>query len=98
MTLCANRNNGCQEHFSCRMLSKGIQIAPSATPTATHNWVPTPSEPSSIRGAIQYDERPGGIKMPFLKSDGSVVRKADVFDGFDLGAKVRNQRQHLTEE
>lgn len=43
-----------------------------------------------------YDERPGGVKMPFLHDDGSVVRKADLIEGMDLTSKIRKQRQHLT--
>ena len=65
--------------------------------TAARNWVPTPSEPSSIRGQIVYDERPGGAKMPLLHADGSVVRQADFIDKpHAMAEKVRAQKHLLS--
>lgn len=94
MTIC--HIPGCEEHYGCRLRNKGIQLSPRATPTATLNWKPSVSQPSSIRGAIAYDERPGGIKVPYLHADGTPVRMGDVIDdrkGFD--EKVRKQRHLL---
>jgi len=72
MTIC--HITGCQEHYGCRLRNKGIQLSPAATMSRTQNWVATPSTPSSIDGAILYDERPGGIKMPILDHDGQTIR------------------------
>jgi hypothetical protein len=64
----------CMEHYGCRLRKKGIQLSPRATPTATQNWRPTPSEPPSLNAQIIYDERPGGVKMPLMNPDGTLVR------------------------
>jgi hypothetical protein len=45
--------------------------------TKTQNWRPNTQRtvPSSYNKQIMYDERPGGIKMPILKADGTVLRR-----------------------
>ena len=63
------------EHYSCMLRSKGLQVSPRAQMTRTQNWRPTPSIPPSYNKQIMYDERPGGIKMPILKPDGTPVRR-----------------------
>lgn len=57
------------------MRAKGLQVSPRAQMTKTQNWRPTPCEPPSRNKQIVYDERPGGIKMPVMKTDGTVVRQ-----------------------
>jgi len=65
----------CDEHYSCRMRNKGLQVSPRATPTKTLNMKPKPGTPPAYNREIIYNERPGGIKMPLLNADGSVVRR-----------------------
>mgnify|MGYP001177775805 CR=1 FL=1 len=57
------------------MRDKGLQVSPRATPTQAHNMKPTPGKPPAYNREIIYNERPGGIKMPLLNADGSVVRR-----------------------
>ena len=64
----------CQEHYGCRLRGKGIQLSNSVTASKTKNWRPSVSVPPAVNAQIMYDERPGGIKMPILKADGSVLR------------------------
>ncbi len=65
----------CVEHYACRLRAKGTQVSPRAQTTRTQNWRPTPFTPPSYNKQIMYDERPGGIKMPILNADGSLVRR-----------------------
>lgn len=84
---------GCQEHYGCQLRNKGIQLSNSVTPSRTKNWRPTQTAPDPSRAAIQYDERPGGIKVPFLKADGRPLRKGEMSKRkSDLAAEVRNSR------
>ena len=39
--------------------------------------VPKTVEPPAFNRQIMYDERPGGIKMPILKADGTVLRRKE---------------------
>lgn len=58
----------------------------------SQNWVPRKNTPSSIDGQIMYDERPGGIKMPYIGTDGQTIRHrqwAENKEGF--AEQVRNQ-------
>jgi len=71
MTIC--QIEGCEEHYGCRLRSKGVQVSPNATPTR-HNRRKDRVEPPSWNKAIVYDERPGGTKMPVLNQDMSPVR------------------------
>jgi len=57
------------------MRAKGTQVSPRAQMSRTQNWRPTPSTPPSRNKQIVYDERPGGIKMPLMHPDGTVVRQ-----------------------
>lgn len=63
------------DHYACRLRAKGTQVSPRAQSTRTQNWRPTPFKPPSYNKQIMYDERPGGIKMPILNPDGSLVRR-----------------------
>jgi len=83
----------CQEHYGCRLLGKGIQLSNSVTPSRTKNMRPTVSTPDSSRAAVVYDERPGGIKVPIMKADGSVLRSGEYQrDKTRIDAKLRNLR------
>lgn len=64
---------GCVEHYACRLRNKGLQVSPRAQSTRTLNWRPTPSIPPKSNGALLYDTRPDGSKMPVLREDGSHV-------------------------
>jgi hypothetical protein len=66
---------GCTTHYGCRLRAKGLQVSPRAEMTKTQNWRPTPSVPPSRNKEIIYDERPGGVKVPLMKPDGTVVRR-----------------------
>ena len=72
MAMCEVAN--CNEHYGCRLRSKGLQVSPKATPTKTLNWRPTKSEPPAINRQIIYEDRPGGSKIPILKLDGEPLR------------------------
>jgi hypothetical protein len=71
MALCEIPN--CEEHYGCRLKSKGLQVSPSATPSR-HNGRRKQVEPPSWNKGILYDERPNGTKMPVMNNDGSPVR------------------------
>lgn len=71
MTIC--QIEGCEEHYGCRLRSKGVQVSPNATPTR-HNRRKDKVEPPSWNKGIVYDERPGGTKMPVLNQDMTPVR------------------------
>jgi len=71
MTIC--QIEGCQEHYGCRLKSKGVQVSPQATPTRHNRRKDTVVPPSWNKGIV-YDERPGGTKMPVLNQDMSPVR------------------------
>lgn len=59
--------------------------------------VPTPSIPPSINAQIIYDERPGGTRMPVLKSDGSVLRHKEYMDNRnEIEARRRAIRNDTT--
>ena len=66
---------GCSDHFACRLRSKGVQIGTLATPSRPKRGRLTPTAPETHLGEIQYDERPGGARMPILNPDGTPVRK-----------------------
>lgn len=67
----------CDEHYACRLRSKGLQVSPRAESTKTQNWRPTKSVPPARNREIIYQDRPGGTKMPVLKADGSVLRRRE---------------------
>jgi hypothetical protein len=71
---------GCQEHYGCRLRTKGVQVSPRATPNQAQNWRPTPSVPPARNAEILYSERPGGYKSPLLKPDGTPLRRKQYED------------------
>jgi hypothetical protein len=74
MTLCDIPN--CEEHYGCRLRSKGLQVSPRATPSR-HNGRAKKVEPPSWNKGIVYDTRADGSKMPIMKADGSVLRNKE---------------------
>lgn len=72
MTIC--QTPGCDEHYGCRLRSKGVQIGTLATPSKDKHGTLTPTAPKPEWAKCVYDERPDGSKMPILKSDGSPLR------------------------
>jgi len=83
---------GCTEHYGCRLKAKGIQLSNKVTATRTKNMRPTPSIPPAINAQIIYDERPGGVKMPLMNPDGTVVRHKQYRDN---EAKIEAIRRHV---
>lgn len=72
MTIC--QQQGCQQHYGCRLRNKGIRLSNAVTSTRTKNMRPTPFADPVQNAQIMYDERPGGTKMPFLNDNGTVLR------------------------
>lgn len=57
------------------------------------NWRPTPSIPPKSNGAIVYEDRPGGYKIPVLKEDGNVLYKRDYRENSQhIDNTIRNLR------
>lgn len=84
---------GCEEHYGCRLRSKGVQVSPSATPSR-HNRRKDRVEPPSWNKAIVYDERPGGTKMPVLNADMTPVRmKQGAEQRHKINDHLRNSRK-----
>lgn len=67
---------GCDQHYACRMRTKGVQIGTLATPSKPKKGRLTPTAPRPDLAKPVYDERPNGLRMPILNPDGSPVRKA----------------------
>lgn len=60
--------------YGCELRRKGLQVAPSATPSR-HNRVPfRTQEPPAYNRQIRGEHRGGGTFMPYLNVDGSPVR------------------------
>lgn len=56
---------GCEAHYGCQLRSKGINVAPSATPSR-RRWVNRkPVAPSWEKGRAG-EHRPDGSFMPYL--------------------------------
>lgn len=72
MTIC--QTPGCDEHYGCRLRSKGVQIGTLATPSKDKKGRLTPTAPRPDLARVVYDERPNGTKMPLLNPDGTPVR------------------------
>lgn len=70
----------CDQHYGCRLKAKGVGISPRATMTRTQNWRPTPSVAPKSNGALMYEDRPGGTKMPILNADGSQLYRRDYLE------------------
>lgn len=65
---------GCHKHYGCQLKNKGIQVSPSATPNRVKNPVPSPMTPPARYSQLMYDERPGGIRVPIMNSNGTHMR------------------------
>lgn len=70
------QTDDCSEHYACRLRAKGVQIGTLATPSKTKRGRLTPTAPRPDLGAVVYDERPNGTRMPILNPDGTPVRKS----------------------
>lgn len=88
----------CEEHYGCRLRNKGIQVSPGATPTR-HNRRKDRVEPPSWNKAIQYDERPGGFKMPIMNADLSPVRAKQMSEQrHEINDHLRASRVRTTDK
>lgn len=85
---------GCQEHYGCRLSSKGIQVSPTATPSRVRNPVPVPHEPPSFNKQIMYEDRPGGTKIPLLNASGDVIRRKQYGENRHRYEAIRRQRHN----
>lgn len=56
---------GCLAHYGCRVKAKGIQVAPSATPSRRNDAAPAKANPVWERGRVG-ERRPDGSWMPYL--------------------------------
>jgi hypothetical protein len=91
MTICQTPD--CDEHYGCRLRSKGVQIGPAATPSKPRKGTLTPTKPDKSLAKVVYDERPNGTKMPILNPDGSVVRAKQAREQPDRLRKLRQLQQ-----
>ena len=83
----------CSAHYACRLRNKGLQVSPKVLFTSTQNWRATPTAPPAFNKEIIYDERPGGFKMPLLKTDGTPLRRKEYGERrAEVTAHLRNTR------
>lgn len=94
MTMCVVP--GCEEHYGCRLRSKGVSVSPRVGEARTRNWKPTPDTPPAHYANILYDERPGGTKMPVLNPDGTPVRHRQAQREAGKIERVLRERHNLT--
>jgi hypothetical protein len=65
---------GCEEHYGCRLRTKSVQTAPSATPSRHNHLPPAKHQFNSWERGIAGESRPGGTRMPYLHANGDPVR------------------------
>lgn len=94
MTICQVPE--CDEHYGCRLRSKGVQIGTLATPSKPKQGTLTPTPRHEAWSKPVYDERPNGFKMPILKSDGSPLRVKEASEKPHLLSRLREQQQAST--
>jgi len=63
--------------YGCQLRGKGIQLSNSVTPSRVKNMRPTPTPRSAENARVIYEDRPGGFKMPLLKSNGDPLRSKE---------------------
>lgn len=91
MTIC--QIPGCDEHYGCRLRSKGVQIGTLATPSKEKKGTLTPTQRNPAWAKQVYDERPDGSKMPILKSDGTPLRVKEASEKPHLLKRLKELQQ-----
>ena len=93
--------DGCEQHYGCRLRSKGVAVSPRATPTKNLNWRPSKQTPPGRYKQIIYEDRPGGAKIPVMKSDGEVLRGKEYDENrnkIDKTIRTIRNSGHATQE
>lgn len=87
---------GTCDHYGCKLRQKGVQIGTLATPSKPKKGRLTPTAPRPDLGAVEYDDRGNGVKMPILNPDGSPVRKGQARQQERKLEEFRRQQHNST--